>query len=100
MAKMSSRILLAKLAKLEKKRSQLKMALMRISAKHRHFAQAARSALKREAKERAKAKRGRPSRWPGLCVACMMRHHNEPGGPTHDIKLCKKTQRKLKNTNR
>jgi len=99
MAKMSSRILLKKLAQIEKKRSQLKMALMRISAKHRHTAQAARSALKREAKERTKCKRGRPSRWPGLCTSCMMRHHGMPGGPPHDIKLCRKTQMKLKKTN-
>ena len=96
MAKMSSRILLTKLAKLEKKRSQLKMALMRISAKHRHIAQAARSALKREAREKANPKRGRPRRWPGLCMACMMRHHNMPGGPAHDTTLCKKTQLQLK----
>ena len=95
MAKMSSRSLLKKLEQIEKKGSQLKMALMRISAKHRHTAQAARSALKREAREKAKPKRGRPSRWPGLCVACMMRHHNEPGGPAHDTTLCKKTQLKL-----
>ena len=39
-----------------------------------------------------KPKRGRPSRFPGRCLACVYRHEKRAGGPAHDIKRCALTK--------
>ena len=39
-----------------------------------------------------KRKKGQPSRFPGLCVACCKRHLHEAGGPKHIKDLCDHTK--------
>ena len=45
---------------------------------------------------KAKAK-GRPKKFPGLCVACCMRSLKKAGGPPHEKDLCEKTKEQIKN---
>ena len=44
----------------------------------------------------APAKRGRKERWPGHCLACLMRHLKEDGGPRHIKSVCAKTKATIK----
>ena len=44
--------------------------------------------FRQEAKNDQKKRRGRASRWPGRCLACLMRFLKESGGPRHNKSLC------------
>ena len=96
---------------MEKKRAKHRAALAQLNAKYRAWAEWARPARQRAARQEirdeleakkvgkvkvnTKPKRGRPFRWPGLCHACMMRHLGEVGGPAHNRLLCSKTAKHI-----
>ena len=100
------------MAILEKQRAKHRAALANLNAQYRAWAERARAARQRGAKATIREKlnpkketevkivkklhRGRPVRWPGLCHACMMRHFQEAGGPSHKPDLCPKTQKHIK----
>ena len=103
------------MAAIERVRARHRQALVKLNAKHRVWAERLRAAARREARVEAGAKvrtkfhkmkgrapvrgkrpRGRPTRWPGLCHACMRRHEGEAGGPKHLRTLCAKTQAHIK----
>ena len=100
---LTARACASKLALLDRKRAKLRTVLSSLSAQHRAWSERFRSLMRTEARRLvkklytgSKQARGRPSRYPGLCRACMMRHNGQAGGPPHDKLLCKKTQRHIK----
>ena len=52
-----------------------------------------RKLFRQQAKGGPKKRRGRASRWPGHCLACLMRFLQEPGGPRHIQGVCGATQK-------
>ena len=103
------------MAAIERIRVRHRQALVKLNAQHRVWAERLRAAARRAARAEAglqlrsttlkktgraplqsKRSRGRPTRWPGLCHACMRRHEGLPGGPGHWYNLCAKTQAFIK----
>ena len=92
------------MAKIDKKRVQLKEQLKLLTAQYTVRSEALRKVQKKMARAaltataKKKVGRGRPQRWPGLCAACMKRFFDEEGGPRHLRRLCKKTKRHIRVT--